>query len=92
MTVNCQVGSSFTEDVSDQANYVNNFNPRLTNEPFLNAHIPSWKNHPISHIDLTLLLFLASILDHPLDFKDRLIPNKPLKCSLEGMMENMLLA
>ena len=37
LTVNCQVESPFSPDVSEQVKYVNNFNPRPTNDPFSNT-------------------------------------------------------
>ena len=38
LTVHCQVGSPFAQDVNDQINYVNNYHPRPTNDPF-SGHI-----------------------------------------------------
>jgi len=46
LTVNCQVGSLFNQDTSDQVNYVNNFNPRLPDNPFFNTYNMVWRNHP----------------------------------------------
>jgi len=46
LTVNCQFGCSFVENASDQANYVNNYNPRLTNDPSSNAYNSGWRNDP----------------------------------------------
>ena len=46
MTENCQVVSPFAENTSDQVNYVNDFNLRLTNNPYSNAYNPRWRNHP----------------------------------------------
>jgi len=40
------VGSLFTQDVRDQVNYVNNYNPRPTNDPFFSTYNLSWRNQP----------------------------------------------
>jgi len=40
LTVNCQVASAFSQDTSDQVNYVNNFKPGRTNDPFANTYNP----------------------------------------------------
>jgi len=45
VTMHCQVGSPFSQDVSDQVNYVN-YNPRPTNDPFSSTYNPGWRNHP----------------------------------------------
>jgi len=54
LTENCQVGSPFAQNTSDQVNYINNFNTRLTNDPYSNTYNPGWRNYLISHIGLTL--------------------------------------
>jgi len=46
LTVYCQMGSPFAQDISDQVNYVNNYEPRLANDPFSSTQNPRWKNHP----------------------------------------------
>ena len=43
---NCQVRSPFAQNTSDQVNYVDNFNPRSTNDPYFNTYNPSWRNRP----------------------------------------------
>ena len=45
LTVHCQVGSPFAQDVSDQVNYVDN-HPRLINDPFASTYNPGRRNHP----------------------------------------------
>ena len=40
LIVNCQVGIPFAPDFSEPVNYVNNFNPIPTNDPFLNTYNP----------------------------------------------------
>jgi len=40
LTQNCQVGSPFTQNTSNQINDVNNFNPRPTDDPYSNTHNP----------------------------------------------------
>jgi len=55
LIVNCQVGSPFAQDGGDSVNYVNNFNPRLTNYPICNTYKPGWTNHTIPAIGLTPL-------------------------------------
>ena len=44
LIVNCQVGSSFTQDASESVNYVNNFHPRPINDPFSNTYNLGWRN------------------------------------------------
>ena len=44
VTLNCQVGSPFFQD-PNEVNYVQNFNPRPTNDPYSNIYNPGWKNH-----------------------------------------------
>jgi len=51
LTENCQVGSLFTQNTSDQVNYVNNFNPRLTNDPYYNTYF-SYKPNPSTMIQM----------------------------------------
>jgi len=46
LTEHCQVGSLFAQNTSDQVNYVNNFNPRPTNDPYSNTYNLGWRNHP----------------------------------------------
>jgi len=45
LTENCQVGSPFVQNTSDQVNYVDNFNPRPTNDLFSNTYNLGWRNH-----------------------------------------------
>jgi len=45
LTLNCQVGSPFAQD-ANEVNYINNFNPRPTNDPYSNTYNPGWRNHP----------------------------------------------
>jgi len=44
VTFNCQVGSPFSQDPSE-VNYVQNFDPRLVNDPYSSTYNLSWKNH-----------------------------------------------
>jgi len=44
VTLNCQVGSLFSQGPSE-VNYVQNFNPRSTNDPYSSTYNPGWKNH-----------------------------------------------
>jgi len=37
LTMNYQVGSPFTQDASDQVNYVITYSPRPANDPFSNT-------------------------------------------------------
>ena len=46
LTVHCQVGSPFAQDVRDQVNYVNYYHPRPTNDPFSSTYNLGWRNHP----------------------------------------------
>jgi len=45
LTLNCQVGSPFAQDINE-VNYVNNFNPRPTSDLYSNTYNPGWRNHP----------------------------------------------
>jgi len=45
ITLNCQVRSPFPQD-PNELSYVQNFNPRLTNDPYSNTYNPGWKNQP----------------------------------------------
>ena len=56
--VNCQVRGPFAPEVGGPANYVNNFNPRLTNNPFLKTILLVGGITPASHIFLIALLCL----------------------------------
>ena len=38
LTINCQVGGLFAQDISDRLNSVNNYNPRSTNNSFSNTY------------------------------------------------------
>jgi len=42
----CQVRSPFAQNTSDQVNYVNDFNPRPTNDPYSNTYNLGWWNYP----------------------------------------------
>ena len=44
VTLNCHVGSPFYQD-SNEVNYVQNFNPRPTNDPYSDTYNSGWKNH-----------------------------------------------
>jgi len=44
-TVHGQVGSPFTQYTSEQVNYMNNYDPRPTNDPFFGTYNPGWRNH-----------------------------------------------
>ena len=46
LIVYCHVGSPFTEDVTEQVNYVNNYHPKLTNDPLSSTYNPGQRNHP----------------------------------------------
>jgi len=45
ISLNCQVRSPFSQD-PNEVNYIQNFNPRSTNDPYSNTYNPGWKNHP----------------------------------------------
>jgi len=45
VTFNCQVGSPFFQD-SSEVYYVQNFNPRPTNDPYSNTYNSGRRNHP----------------------------------------------
>ena len=44
VTLNCQVGSPFSQDPS-KVNHVQNFNPRPANHPYSSTYNLDWKNH-----------------------------------------------
>jgi len=44
VTLNCQTGSPFSQD-PNEVNYVQNINPRLTNNPYSSTYHLGWKNH-----------------------------------------------
>jgi len=46
VTKNCQVENPFAPSPSEHVVYVNNFQPRPTNDPYSNSSNPSWKRHP----------------------------------------------
>ena len=93
LTLNCQVGSSFAQDTSE-INYVNNFNPRLTNDPYFNTCNPGWRNHPnLSYKSNPNPSNLPQVNTRPPpEFQRLSFPQQaPQKSNLETMMENMLL-
>jgi len=45
VTLNCQVWSSFFQD-SSEVNYVQNYNPRLTNDHYSSTYNLGYRNHP----------------------------------------------
>jgi len=69
LTVYCQVGSPFTQDVSNQVNYVNNYHPRPTNDPFFGAYNPGWRNYPNFSYKSNALLVLQMNFRPPLGFQ-----------------------
>jgi len=86
LTMNCQVRSPFFQDTSDQINYVNNFNPRPTNDPYSKDHPNfSYKSNPspMPHINART----------PLEFQRPPFSQQLFqKSNLEAMIERMLLA
>ena len=44
ITLNCQVGSPFSQE-PNEVHYVQNVNPRPTNDPYSNTYNLGWKNH-----------------------------------------------
>jgi len=44
ISLNCQVRSPFSQDPVE-VNYVQNFNPRPTNDPYSNTYNSDWKNN-----------------------------------------------
>jgi len=51
VTLNYQVGSRFSQD-PNKVNYVQNFNPRPTDDLYSNTYNLGWKNHPNFFIGL----------------------------------------
>ena len=89
LTVNCQVGSPFALDVIEPVYYVNNFNHRLTNDPFSNTYNPNWRNCPNFSDRFNGPLMPQMNLRPPLGFQRP--QQTPQKFNLETMKENMLL-
>jgi len=94
VTLNCQVGSPFSQDPSE-VNYAQNFNPRPASDAYSSTYNQSWKNH---------LNFSYRFNSNPLNmppmnaippsnFQRPPFPSQvPQKFNLEVMMENMLMA
>jgi len=76
LTLNCQVRSPFAQASSDQVNYVNNFNPRPTSDPYSNTYNPNLRNHPNFSYGSNPPPVLKWMLDNPPHFKDHPSPNK----------------
>jgi len=87
LTVHCQLGSPFAQDVSDQVNYVNNCHLRPTNDTFSSRSYPNFaykSNAPL----VPQMNFRP-----PRGFQRPSYPQQaPKKSNLESMMENMFLA
>jgi len=94
ITLNCQVRSPFTQD-PNEVNYVQNFNPRSTNNPYSNTYDSGWKNHlnflyRLNPNTVNMPLINARV---PPGFQRPSFPSQmPQKSNLEVMMENMLMA
>jgi len=94
MTLNCQVGSPFSQD-SSKVNYVQNFNLRLTDDPYSSTYNPGWRNHlnfscRTNPNPQTMPQMNAR---PPPSFQRPLSPLQvPQKSNSEAMMDNMLLA
>ena len=93
LTENCQVGSPFTQNTSNQAKYVNNFYPRSSNDPYSNTYNPGWRNHPNFSYRPNPSTMTQMNARQPLGFQRPPFPQQAYqKSNLEAMMESMLLA
>jgi len=94
LTLNCQVGSHFTQD-TNEVNYVNNFNLRPTNGPYSNTYNPSWRNYPNFSCKPNPNppnLPQMNARPPPEFQRPPFLQQTPQKSNLEAMMESMLLA
>jgi len=82
ISLNCQVRSPFSQD-PNEVNYIQNFNPRSTNDPYSNTYNPGWKNHPnLSYKSNPNTMNIPLwILEYPLAFRD------PDWCILASLMQ-----
>ena len=94
VNLNCQVGIPFSQD-PNEVNYVQNFNPRPTNDPCSNTYNLAWKNHlnfsyrPNPNPSNVCPMNARP----PPGFQRPPFPSQmPQKCNLEVMMDNMLMA
>jgi len=93
LTLNCQVGSLFSQNINE-VHYVNNFNPRPTNEPYSNTYNPGCRNQPNYSYrpNPNPPNFLQMNARPPPGFHRPPFPQQaPPKSNLEAMMESMLL-
>jgi len=94
ISLHCPVESPFSQD-PNEVNYIQNFNPRPTNDHYSNTYNPSRKNHPnlsyrsnpnpmnMPHMNARVLF----------GFQRPPFPSQmPQKSNLELMMENILMA
>jgi len=94
VTLNCQIGCPFAQGPS-QVNYVQNFNPRTTNDPYSSAYNPDWKNHSnVSYRSNPNPLNVPPMNARPPPgFQIVLFPSQmPQKSNLEAMLENIFKA
>jgi len=92
LTLNFQIGSPFTQG-NNEVNYVHNFNPRPTNDPYSNTYNPGWRNQPnFSYRSNPNPLNLQQMnARQPPGFQRLPFPQQaPPKSNLEAMMESML--
>jgi len=92
--LHCQVGSPFSYD-PNKVNYVKNFNPRPTNDPYFNTYNRGWKNHPnFSYRSNPNTVPMPPMNARvPPGFQRPPLPSQmPQKSNLEVMMENMIMA
>jgi len=94
VSLNCQVGSSFSQDHSE-VNYVQNFNLRPASDPSFSTYNLGWKNHPnFSHMSNPNPLNMPPMNARPPpNFQRPAFPSQvPQKSNFEAMMESMLMA
>jgi len=92
LTESGQVGSPFAQDTSNQVNYVKNFNPRHTNDPYSSTYNLGWRNHPNFLYRPNPSLIPQMDARQPPKFQRPSFPQAPQKSILDAMMESMLLA
>jgi len=94
VTLNCQVGSPFSQNLSE-VNYVQNFNPRSANDPYSSTYNPCWKNQSnFSYKSNPTPLNMPPMNTRPSPSFQRppFSSQVPQKSNLKAMMESMLMA
>jgi len=90
---NRQVGRSFAQHISNQVNYVNNFNSRSINDHYSNIYNPAWRGHPNFSYRPNRSTMPQMNARQALGFQRPFFSQQaPQKSNLEAIMDSMLLA